>query len=300
MLSILIPVYNFDIRDFVAELHAQASKCAVDFEIICYDDASEDRFKEVNRTVKTLSDVYYTELPENIGRSKIRNELAKNSRYGQLLFLDCDSKILSPDFISKYIVNCKGNLVIYGGRNYEAIPPVEQEKYFRWYYGIKRETFHVEKRKRHPYKSFMTNNFMIPKAVFLAVKFNENLSGYGHEDTLFGDTLHKNNITIHHIDNPLYHIGLEATNDFILKTEQGLQNLRFILTENLLTDDVRIVFYYRLAKRFWLSSLIHKIFNGLEKTIRHNLNSKNPQLLLFDLYKLGYLISLEKSPRKIK
>ena len=60
---------------------------------------------------------------------------------------------------------------------------------------------------------------------FKKISFNERLSGYGHEDTLFGYELNKNNIQIHHIDNPVLNGHLDTNEAFLLKTEEGLGNL---------------------------------------------------------------------------
>jgi hypothetical protein len=87
----------------------------------------------------------------------------------------------------------KPDVVVYGGRNYEAKPPKEKELFFRWWYGVNRETISVAEREVAPYHAFMTNNFLIPKQLFLSIKLDEKLKGYGHEDTLFGIELKKKN-----------------------------------------------------------------------------------------------------------
>jgi len=218
MLSILIPIYNFEVVDFVKDLSTQASLCKIDFEILCFDDASTAEFKSKNSKLATIQGVVYNELSQNVGRSKIRNLLADKAKYEYLLFLDCDSKTNTNEFIKKYINHAKPNVVTYGGRNYEINPPKESEKYFRWWYGVKRETITVNDRVKQPYHSFMTNNFLIPKALFLSIKLNEELNGYGHEDTLLGLELKIKQIPILHIDNPLCHIGLESVDEFLRKT----------------------------------------------------------------------------------
>jgi glycosyltransferase involved in cell wall biosynthesis len=45
MISVLIPVYNYDVTEAVKELHRQLSKEGVNFEIRIIDDASEDAYK---------------------------------------------------------------------------------------------------------------------------------------------------------------------------------------------------------------------------------------------------------------
>ena len=86
--------------------------------------------------------------------------------------------------------------------------------YFHWKYGSLREQSSVEQRNLKPYHSFMTNNFLIPKSIFLAIRFEEALTQYGHEDTLFGMELQRRGVPIVHLANPLRHGGLEAEGKF--------------------------------------------------------------------------------------
>ena len=91
MLSILIPTYNYNIEALVSELHAQSSACNIDFEILCYDDSSTNlEIIASNKTINLLKNTTYKFLDTNIGRSSIRNLLAKNAKFDLLLFLDAD------------------------------------------------------------------------------------------------------------------------------------------------------------------------------------------------------------------
>ena len=76
MLSILLPVYNFDVRKLVKQLHEQGNMLEIPFEIICTDDGSEEEFKNLNSELEKLYSVSYQELKNNLGRSKIRNYLS--------------------------------------------------------------------------------------------------------------------------------------------------------------------------------------------------------------------------------
>jgi len=92
MLSILIPIYNEDITKLVKDLAYQCNRQKIDFEIICFDDASKQRYKDKNEVLRSVFRVNYVELSENLGRAKIRNWLAKSARFEHLMFLDGDSK----------------------------------------------------------------------------------------------------------------------------------------------------------------------------------------------------------------
>ena len=63
---------------------------------------------------------------------------------------------------------------------------------------------------------------MILRETFLKHPFDETITHYGHEDTLFGLVLKKEGIKILHIDNPLMNCGLDTNLDVLLKTEVPL------------------------------------------------------------------------------
>jgi len=294
MLSILIPIYNFDVRSFVKELHLQGEDANIVFEIILVDDASNTNFREFNQELENLEFVKYIQLEDNIGRSKIRNLLAEKAKYEYLLFADCDSEITNSNFISKYIKNCKAEKIICGGRVYKEVFPKENILFLRWFYGTKRETLKAIDRNKFPSKSFMTNNYVISKSIHNLIKFDEEISQYGHEDTLFGIELKRKNIEIQHIDNPLIHIGLEYCHDFVLKTKKGIDNLVYI-TNNYnypeLFEDIKLLkFYKKTAKLSFLFKLFYMLCN---KYIEKKLCGNRPSLKLFDLYKLSYLHTIK-------
>jgi glycosyltransferase involved in cell wall biosynthesis len=82
MFSILIPIYNFDVRPLVEALVGQCRKeLEGEFEILCFDDGSEREYLEKNRQLKVFPEVNYRELPQNLGRARIRNLLAESARF---------------------------------------------------------------------------------------------------------------------------------------------------------------------------------------------------------------------------
>jgi glycosyltransferase involved in cell wall biosynthesis len=296
MLSILIPVYNFDVTELVESLNLQAEQAGADFELIVIDDASDENYKIRNKTISNIKNVKYFEEKENIGRTRIRNKLADLSSYRYLLFIDCDSKVQNNDYILKYLEYCNNDIVVCGGRTYMPGKPENSKYYLRWIHGIRREQFSPGVRKREPNKSFMTNNFLISKPLFNKVRFDESITNYGHEDTLFGYELKKRNIIIEHIDNPLIHIGLETNEEFIRKTREGIENLKKIMTlnhgEKVFIKDITLLNYFKFLQKTGLSRILKFLFGKSEKRLYNYLVNNKPELLFFDLYKLGYLCSI--------
>lgn len=289
MLSILIPVYNYDVRSFVLELTRQAMATGVSWEIRCYDDGSAGNFRNANRELEQLEGVIYRELPENIGRSAIRNLLARDAAYPYLLFLDCDSFPEYPDFVGRYTTALQPGTLLYGGRSYSPEAPGDPAFQLRWKYGSAREVFRVEQRTALPWQCFQTNNFVVPKSVFLEHPLNETLQGYGHEDTLFGLELMQHNIPVVHLDNPLRHLGLEPAAVFLEKTREGVANLVRLMGTGTDTGSIRLAHTYRTIRKCGLAPIFRHWYCIRKDHLRKNLLSAAPSLRAFDLYKLGEL-----------
>jgi len=292
MLSICIPIYNYDIDRLVRDLHLQAVNVGYPFEIILMDDASEEKFRKKNQAIE-LEAVRYIQLNENIGRAKIRNRLAEEAKFPCLLFMDCDSGVSSPYYIENYIRFFESQTVCCGGRIYEDKEP-DDSTYLRWKYGVERECASASEREKNPNAGFQTNNFLIHKNVFEKVKFSEDLTGYGHEDTLFGLELLKQKIIIRHIDNPLVHLGLESASEFLEKTENGIKNLykvELLLREKYpeYINHSRLMQTKLSLQRLHLLGFVSKLFNIIRQPMKNYLLSKKPSLMIFDLYRLGLL-----------
>jgi hypothetical protein len=294
MITICIPVFNWDVRALINELSQQTKLLNIPFEIIIIDDCSSEEFKKINNQVCEKEN--YIQLDKNIGRAKIRNLFLRNSHYDNLLFLDCDSLIISKDFVLKYIETIKQNesSVICGGRKYDSSCP-GRSKMLRWKYGIKKESQPVNIRILSPNKSFMTNNFLINRKIFEQVKFDERISGYGNEDTLFGYQLKKNGIQIKHIDNPILNGDVEENVEYLKKTEDGIRNLIQILPyvdyDKDFMNDVKILKFYQKMKSYYLINPIKILFTCSKPILKFMLIRGFVNLRLFDFYKFGVLIN---------
>ncbi len=293
MISILIPTYNYTVFALVENLQKQCERANVVYEILVLDDASTDkRSLKENSKINLLKQCSFQILDKNIGRSKIRNLLAVKATYDWLLFLDADTFPSSSEYIEKYLDAFSNKTsVIFGGIAY---PKNDSKQYsLRYKYGIERESLSLAERIKNPYRSFITMGFAIKKEIFKTIKFNEKLAGYGYEDSVFGHELQKNNISLIHIDNAVVHLNLETNDDFIKKSQLALQNLlKFYNDGSVNSETVKILKIYLKLKKWNLRFAVKGFFNVFKHPILKNLNSPKPSLLLFDLYRLGYLSSL--------
>lgn len=297
MLSICIPIYNFDVRHLVNALGKQIALLDVDAELILIDDCSTPNFKEINDCL--CNGYTYIELEKNVGRSKIRNLFLDYIQYDYLLFLDCDATIISDTFLRKYtdFIQSQDVKVICGGSSY-PIARVPRTHHLRWLNGNKRETRSAQLRRQNPYGSFMTSNVIIHRSVFNRVTFDESLVKYGHEDTLFGFELHQHKIAISHLDNYVLNDDLDTNKAFVEKSESALTNLYLIAKQLQFNESfvhsLKILKFYKWLSDHRLLKPLQLIFPLFKSILKRFLISGYASLLVFDLYKIGVLSLCEK------
>ncbi|CAM3482170.1 glycosyltransferase family 2 protein [Flavobacterium chungbukense] len=293
MLSILIPVYNYAVLTLVSELEKQCISCGIKFEILCYDDAS-NLFIAENQKINQFQNCSFVSLQKNIGRSAIRNLLAKKAVFENLLYLDADVIPVHNYFIANYISEInKNKKVVFGGLLYEDQKPAK-EFLLRWVYGREREALNLSERTKNPFNFALVSNLLIKKEIINRLPFDETLTKYGYEDLLFFSVLKLNSIEITHIENPVFHLNLETSALFLNKIKTALENLAFLNDSNKISlNESRIIASFELLKTVKLLTIFSFVFRKSESKIERNLISKDPSLFLFDIYKLGYYCSLK-------
>lgn len=294
MLSILIPTYNYNVVSLVSELHKQCLECKIDFEILCQDDASNSVLNTENKIINSLKNCFFFVNSNNLGRGKNINSLAEKAKNDFLLILDCDTFPTQNNFIKNYISTTikTENRVVFGGIQYKKEKP-ENEKLLRWVYGTKREALSLKVRNEKPNSRALTSNLLIKKELFLENLFDESITKYGYEDLVFLSDLEKKGVLVKHIENTTYHLGLETSKQFLEKTKIALGNLILLEKENkidvLNVRIIRVSTSLKTIKATWIISRLYRLF---EKRISRNLTGNNPNLLIFDLFKIGYLCKL--------
>lgn len=287
MLSVVIPIYNKDVTSLVNALLKQCRRLKVEFQILCFDDGSRDSFKQKNRKLGFHFGVSYVEMPTNLGRSGIRNMLAQNARFENLLFLDCDSGMVRRTFLKAYLPYLGKNHLVNGGRIYAKSKPRSKKKILHWAYGQKYESLPAKKRSKNPSLNFHSNNFLTSRSLMLKYPFDEALEGYGYEDVAFAERYRRNNIEIIHIDNPIRHLDIIPTDVFLEKTKNAIDNLiRFHRLKKI--PNTRLISMYAMLKKWKILPLVVKFYNKRQHEILQNLQSQDPKLWYLQLYKLVY------------
>ena len=265
MLSVLIPTYNYNAFFLVDEIHQQLILANITFEIICFDDGSKAELNAENEQINSLKNARFKALENNIGRSAIRNLLAKEASYKWLLFLDADVLPANNLFIKNYIACFEHNKTVFcGGLLYQH--KKENLNLLRYKYGKKHEEISLKIRSQNPNKYFFTSNFLIEKEVFKNVIFEEKLKKYGREDYLFSLKLIKKGYKIAHLQNEVYHLGIDDNNFFVAKTKKAMENLVFLEQEKLIDkDEIALLNFTKKLKRLKLSKFVGNFYPTFEK-----------------------------------
>lgn len=294
MLSILIPIYNYNVYPLVLELHKQCTNCSIHFEILCQDDASASNLNAFNENINRLSNCSFTSLNQNIAHRANRNSLAEQAKYDYLLFIDGDSIIIRNDYIKKYISNLNHFDVVYGGRLHPERCASENQK-LRWKYGLFIEDKNAENRKKKPYNSVLFNNTIIKKKCFNKAKFDSNIKKYGHDDTQLSYQLSVLQAKVNHIENPVEHGDIDTNSVYLNKTKEALENLILLYQEKKIDLTfvrlLQLYHFFRITKSTFIIAKMHAFF---EKSLLKNLNGNNPNLWIFNLFRIGYLCSLNQ------
>nr|WP_315163104.1 glycosyltransferase family 2 protein [uncultured Flavobacterium sp.] len=293
MISILVPIFNYNAYPLAFELQKQCTECKINFEILCQDDASKSPLNKFNEAINALPNCSFISLNENLAHRENRNALAEKAIYDYLLFIDGDSIIIDNNYIQKYINTIPHFDVVYGGRKHPEKCPSSQQK-LRWKYGKFIEDKSAKLRKKAPFKSLLFNNTLIRKVCFDKVKFDKTTKKYGHDDTQLSYELSLSPIKLLHIDNPVEHGDIDSNSAYLNKTKESLGNLISLYEEQKIsTEYIRLISLYHFFKQTKSRLIIAKLYSFFQEFLYKNLTGKNPNLIFFNFFRIGYLCSLK-------
>ncbi len=225
VLSILIPVYNWDVEPLLTRLSDQCLHLPKGqlVEIIVMDDGSVEKFSN-RSTAECLPLVRYEESGINKGRVETRNALCRKATGTHVLFLDADMLPDQDDFIQIYIEQgCKGSEVVCGGISYRQNKQENGENSFYLYKSRKTEAVPASVRRNMPWRYLFTSNVMVRRDILESVRFDSRFTGYGFEDIEWAVRL-GNSFTLTHIDNTCSHMGVMSKQQVFCKMRDSVPN----------------------------------------------------------------------------
>ncbi|MBJ7879250.1 glycosyltransferase family 2 protein [Gelidibacter salicanalis] len=289
MLSILIPVYNYNVVPLVEEIHFQATALHIPFEILVYDDGSFSVLNKKNQQINRLTGCQFIEAKRNRGSAALRQHLAVQAQYDWLLFLDADVMPKHANYLQTYVnIISEEQDAIYGGFAYQAKTP-EHDYSLRWRYGKAKEEVDAAIRNQKPYKIVISGNFLTKKHVFITVNSKMKGHKYGY-DNYFGALLKEYSHNVKHINNEVYHLGLGKNPDYLRKVEHSVDTLLELHKNNKITEsDNDLLNTFKIFKKIKIHYLLGYLFKQKKPRLITNLLSPNPSVRGLQFYKLGYM-----------
>jgi len=263
-LSVLIPVYNWDVSELLLRLIAQIRSLPRpgNVEIIVMDDGSSKRY-EIDSSLLLCPLVHYHAFAENRGRAAIRKKLLQEANGEYILFLDADMLPDDDRFLHRYIEYAEGGSdIVCGGISYRQCRQKDGDYSFYLYKSSQTEVVAADRRQSIPWRYLFTSNVMVRRQVARTVPFDSRFAGYGFEDIEWAlrlSTLYK----IEHIDNTCTHMGLQTKKQTFSKMRQSIDNyVLFLSLHPRQTADSAAVKVTRVLK-FLPTPFLHVLDRGL-------------------------------------
>lgn len=293
MISILIPVYNYNIKMLVENLLTQFKNIDCKWEILISDDASKDGIKRSNLDFinnLNLGSVKLFQQEKNIGNTSNRNILIDEASFNWLLFLDADVLPVSTNFLTNYIKYMRSTTqdIISGNIIYDCKNPLPH--LLRWKYGVKKEQVSFNERQNNLVMHARGANFAIKRKLAQKNNFPILKEKYGFVDTRFFLQFSKDKFCV--IENPVFHLGIETNEKFLQKVKKAVVNALFLLnSEDKLFKKITLISIYQKIRIF--KFILSKTYLLFYKFFESKLLSKNPSILYLQVYKILYLSYLD-------
>ena len=293
MISICIPTYNTDCTRLLEALSNELVIINNEIEVLVADDGSTIHQKSNEKKCNKLGFIFIR-MEGNCGRVSTRIQLAKESQYPYLLFIDADMIPANSNYIKTYLnsINAYPKVqAFFGGYSYDY---ATFDKNLRYYYGKWREQKAANFRNKNPYKLIFSGNMAISKNLFEQTsKVSDNVYGL---DLLLGASLKKSNIPILHIDNETQHHGIDDNKLFLSKIKSSSASLRKFYEDNIIkADQNNLIYVFERLKKYRLHFIFCNSFLPIGKCLHYILNRYGKPLIFFDWYRLYYFTNPKKS-----
>lgn len=298
LLTVLIPVYNWDVSPLLLRIVEEAD--AFDLwgrvEVVLLDDGSHDR--DLAARNKEFCSKHrrpcleYMELDGNVGRSAVRNMLAAKARGTFLLFLDCDVLPDNDTFLRDYLKQAENDSfdVVCGGVSYRTRIMTDPAYDYHAYLGNKKEVKPALERNREPWRHILTSNIMVRKSVFMATPFDEGFTGYGYEDVEWGARLAES-FKILHVDNMASHLGLVTKARSYDKMVNSVSN--YLLLKSLRPAAFHASSISKLVRL--LEFVPAPLLGGIDRLLKNLFLSSGNNRLAFLFFQLDFAVLLARA-----
>lgn len=139
----------------------------------------------------------------------------------------------------------------------------------------------------------LSGNVFIKKSLFLEVN-SVHQNRYGL-DPLFSARLQELQIVPYHVDNEVYHFGLENNSAFLTKSKEGARTIGWLHHTNQITDNQsQLIKAHQWLRKRKLLGLFNILGGLIINTTKTFLSTGKAPLFLFDFFRLYHFsVSIE-------
>lgn len=218
--------HNYNPKPLLREITDQIHKNQAEIRVVVWDDGSDAVCQHqlvVLQKEFARSPVTWVTGVENVGRARMRQNILDFDQEGWIVCLDSDM-VPDEDFVEQMVALLVDPAQVYLGQHYYQVEIPFEPFRLHWYYGKKREVRRNENLRRH----FSTGIFALHSSLTPRLSFDQHLTGYGHEDTLFGLQLENLAIPVKRIPLKAQHDGLDPFGKFLEKQYEAVHNLQYL------------------------------------------------------------------------
>ena len=271
LISVVVPFYNTSPRTLLAHLARCRIPAGTTVEVLFADDGSADPKHSAELVAAAEAVGLPTSvlvLANNRGRSRVRNLLATTARGDYVLFIDCDMRLPSTEFLAAYLaVVASGTAdVAYGGFRMapHVVPPDDftpaaeparpagddaptprRRDGLHAYFGRRANCLATNTRRSDPERHTFTNNLLVRRSVALAHSFDEGFRGWGWEDVEWALTVAEHRAIVQ-VDNPVVDPANDRAEQIVRKFEESVGNFRRLAERH--PEQVRAFTIYRASR----------------------------------------------------
>ena len=276
--------HDYDPDSVLESLIGQIQNRSTDIQLILWDDFSSPKYRSMvaaHQSKYRFSFIKWRMEAENVGRSVMRQKILNFQQSGWVVCLDSDM-VPDDDFVDQMLASLHDHSTVYLGKHYYQSEKPIKRFILHWTYGRNRE----QRTWNHDhYLHFSTGIFAVHSSVAARLCFDPDMTGYGHEDTMFGMQLRELGIRVDRIDLRAQHQGLVEQHVFIDRQLQAVRNLQRVVVRYPRYRNRLIIWADYIRKIPFLASLVS---SSLVRNLCLRRLDRNPENLFFlDLLKLN-------------
>ncbi|MEL6860499.1 MAG: glycosyltransferase [Pseudomonadota bacterium] len=218
-ISICVPTWKDNADALFASLIRLpgAERCT----LLIYDDGSydSDLTRQLTRQIRRYpGPARLISVRVNKGRSHARNRLMALAETEWILYLDADMQPDDDDFLNRYLDAIDATdepALVAGGFSLRHAAPTDETR-LHAAQSAASECVPANLRAEAPGRYVFSSNLLVHRTVLDQVAFDDGFQGWGWEDVDWGLRV-ADQFTVHHIDNPASHLGLDTDQALIAK-----------------------------------------------------------------------------------